>query len=231
MNPEWGADRPIRGVLFDMDGVILDSEKLFTRFWMEAAQQLGYPLTLEKALGMRSLNRDAGQRKLEEYFGPGVSYVQIRNLRVKLMDAWIAEHGVELKSGVREVLEGLRQRNIPAAITSSSPMDTIQKHLGEHGLLDQFRQLCSGYDVPRGKPDPDIYLLGAASLELPPENCLAVEDSPTGAMAAWRAGCLPLLVPDLDDPSEGIRSLLYARIDSLEDILGIIDSRKENMEK
>ena len=84
MNPEWGADRPIRGVLFDMDGVILDSEKLFTRFWMEAAQQLGYPLTLEKALGMRSLNRDAGQRKLEEYFGPGVSYVQIRNLRVKL---------------------------------------------------------------------------------------------------------------------------------------------------
>ena len=73
-NPEWGVSRPIRGVLFDMDGLVLDSERLYTRFWMESAHLLGYPMTLEQALGMRSLNRETGQAKLVEYFGPGVSY-------------------------------------------------------------------------------------------------------------------------------------------------------------
>ena len=93
-HPEWGARRPIRGILFDMDGLVLDSEKLYTRFWMEAARDLGYPMTLQQALGLRSLNRDAGQDKLTEYFGPGISYTAVRSRRIQLMDAHIAKsHG------------------------------------------------------------------------------------------------------------------------------------------
>lgn len=214
--------RPISGVLFDMDGLVLDSEKLYTRFWMEAAHAHGYPMTLEQALGMRSLNRDAGQAKLESYFGPGVSYIQIRGTRIVLMNAYIDAHGIEAKPGIRELLDYLQEHHIAAAITSSSPMENIRRHLSAHDLLHRFDKVCSGYDVPNGKPAPDIYLLGAASLGLKPEACLALEDSPTGILSAYRAGCLPVMIPDLDQPDGETEKRLYAKADSLTDVITLL---------
>ena len=220
-HPHW-KHQPIRGVLFDMDGLVLDTEKLYTRFWMESAQDLGYPMTLEQALGMRSLNRDAGQEKLWEYFGPGISYPEVRQHRIELMDAYISIHGIDLKPGIRELLVFLKENNILCAITSSSPMVNIQRHLAAHDLLHRFDKLCSGYDVPNGKPAPDIYLHGAAALDLKPEECLALEDSPTGILSAYQAGCLPVMIPDLDQPGEETAKFLYAKADSLIDIIDLL---------
>ena len=220
-HPEWGS-RPIRGVLFDMDGLVLDTEKLYTRFWQEAANELGYPMTFQQALGMRSLNRDLGQAKLEEYFGPGISYPEVRSRRIILMDAHISEHGIDAKPGIRELLDHLHANGIACAITSSSPMENIRRHLAAHGLLNCFDKLCSGYDVPNGKPAPDIYLHGAAALGLKPEECLALEDSPTGILSAYRAGCLPVMVPDLDQPEVETTVILYAKADSLIDVIDLL---------
>lgn len=216
------AKMPIRGVLFDMDGLVLDSERLYTRFWMEAAHTMGYPMTLEQALGMRSLNRDAGQEKLWEYFGPGICYQEVRNLRIRLMDAYIDIHGIAPKPGIFELLDHLQAQNIPCAITSSSPMENIQRHLSANGLLHRFTKLCSGYQVPKGKPAPDIYLYGAAQLGLDPQDCLALEDSPAGILSAYRAGCLPVMIPDQDQPSEATATLLYAKADSLTDVITLL---------
>ena len=220
-HPHW-KHQPIRGVLFDMDGLVLDTEKLYTRFWMESAQDLGYPMTLEQALGMRSLNRDAGQEKLWEYFGPGISYPEVRQHRIELMDVYISIHGIDLKPGIRELLVFLKENNILCAITSSSPMVNIQRHLAAHDLLHRFDKLCCGYDVPNGKPAPDIYLHGAAALDLKPEECLALEDSPTGILSAYQAGCLPVMIPDLDQPGEETAKFLYAKADSLIDIIDLL---------
>ena len=89
----------IKGILFDMDGVVLDTEKLYTRFWQEAAQFYGYPMTKEQALGMRSLNRGVGEAKLKSYFGQSVDYEQVRNKRMELMDAFIEREGTpEIKN-------------------------------------------------------------------------------------------------------------------------------------
>ena len=220
-HPQWKR-QPVRGVLFDMDGLVLDTEKLYTRFWMEAANDLGYPMTLEQALGMRSLNRDAGQEKLWAYFGPGISYPEVRQRRVVLMDAYIAAHGVDLKPGIRELLTYLKENGILCAITSSAPMVNIRQHLSAHDLLHCFNKLCSGYDVPNGKPAPDIYLHGAAALGLNPEECLALEDSPTGILSASRAGCLPVMIPDLDQPGEDTAAILYAKADSLADVISLL---------
>ena len=221
-HPQWGAERPIRGVLFDMDGLVLDSERLYTRFWMEAAHTLGYPMTLEQALGMRSLNREAGQSQLVSYFGPGISYTQVRNLRIRLMDAYIDEHGIAPKAGIRELLAHLKTKGISCAITSSSPMENITRHLSANGLLDAFDRLCSGYEVPNGKPAPDIYLYGAQRLGLDPRECLALEDSPAGIESAYRAGCLPVMIPDQDQPGEKTLPKLYAKADSLADVIALI---------
>ena len=213
---------PVKGVLFDMDGLVLDTEKLYTRFWQEAANALGWPMTREQALGMRSLNRDAGQRYLESCFGPGIRYPEVRAKRIELMDAYIEEHGIDLKPGIHALLETLHARSIPCAITSSSPMANIRRHLGAHGLADAFDRLCSGYEVKNGKPAPDIYLYGAAALGLPPESCLALEDSPTGILSAYRAGCMPVMVPDLDQPNPETESRLYAKADSLQDVIALL---------
>ena len=222
LKPEWGAERPIRGVLFDMDVLVLDTEKLYSRFWMEACHFYGFPMTWEQSLGMRSLSKTAGQEKLTEYFGPSVDYAQIRAKRIERMDTFIAKHGVEPKPGIYELLDYLHANNIAAAITSSSPTTRIQEYLTPLNLYHRFDQICSGYDVPRGKPAPDIYLKGAAVLGLRPEECLALEDSPTGILSACRAGCLPVMIPDQDEPNEETKMMLYAKADTLADVIQLI---------
>lgn len=215
-------DTPVLGVLFDLDGVVIDSESLYTRFWMEAAGDLGFPMTREQALQMRSLNPGLAKSKIESFFGKEADYAAIRAHRIELMNAHIEAHGVEEKPGIRALLALLKEKNIPCAITSSTAIPVIRQHLGRLGLLEGFTALCSGKDVPRGKPAPDIYLAGAAALGLKPESCLAIEDSPTGVEAAWRAGCKTVIVPDQDQPDDVTLSRCFARADSLFDVMELV---------
>ena len=224
-NPQWGASRPIRGILFDMDGLVLDSEALYTRFWREAANALGFPMTVEQSWGMRSLGKKLGQPYLESLFGPGIDYSTVRSKRIELMDAFVARHGIPVKPGIYDLLDYMEETGIAAAIASSSPMEFIEKHLSDVNLLHRFQKLCSGHAIPNGKPAPDIYLLAAEELGLKPEECLALEDSPTGILSGYRAGCLPVMIPDLDQPGEDTQKLLFAKADSLSDIISILKAQ------
>ena len=150
LKPGWGALRPIRGVLFDLDGLVVDTEKPFTRFWMKAAQFYGFPMTREQALGMRSLSKTAGQAQLRSYFGPAADYAQIRAKRIEQMGAYIAAHGVEAKPGIYVLMDYLNEHNIPCAVTSSSPVERIREYLEPLGLFQRFDKILSGHDVPRG---------------------------------------------------------------------------------
>jgi len=216
------SHRPVKGILFDMDGVILDTEKLYLRFWQEAAIACGYPMTEQQALGMRSLSRQAGQAKLESYFGPGIDIHVLREKRIELMDAYTDQYGVEPKPGIRELLAVLKQKGILCAITTSSPIERVRRHMAPLGILEQFDTICTGYDVPRGKPEPDIYLYGAKCLGLTPQECLALEDSPAGLLSAHRAGCMTVMVPDRDQPDDATYPLLYALADSLADLIPLL---------
>ena len=220
--PEWGAMRPIRGILFDMDGLVVDTEKLYSRFWREACAFYGYTMTYEQSLKMRGLGGQAGEHMLHTFFGPDADYMQLRNKRIELMDAFVDAHGVELKPGIFDLMDVLEANSIPAAITSSSPIPRIRKFLAPYGLDSRFAALCSGRDVPKGKPAPDIYLAGARTLNLPPEHCLALEDAPAGIESAYRAGCLPVMIPDLDPPGEETAAMLYAMANSLTDVISIL---------
>ena len=219
---EWAQNRPIRGILFDMDGLVLDTEKLYSRFWMEACRFYGFPMTYEQSLGMRALNAQRGEALLKAYFGEAVDYLKLRDKRIELMEAYVDQNGVDLKPGIRELLDYLDANRIPAAIASSSPVTRIRKYLAFHGLDTRFAALCSGRDVPRGKPEPDIYLKAAAALNLEPRNCMALEDAPAGILSAYRAGCLTVMIPDQDQPSEETRSMLYAKADTLADIIPLL---------
>ncbi|MCI7019416.1 MAG: HAD family phosphatase [Clostridiales bacterium] len=213
---------PVRGVLFDVDGVILDTECLYSRFWMEACHFYGFPMTREQSLQMRSLNETAGQEKLHALFGPAADYAVIRQKRIALMDAFVEKEGVAPKPGIYALLDALDTRGIPCAITSSSPRLRLESYLTPLNLYHRFAKVVSGYDVPRGKPEPDIYLRGAAELGLQPGECLALEDSPAGILSAYRAGCLPVLIPDQDHPGEDTLWMLCAMADNLADVIELL---------
>lgn len=213
----------ITAVLFDMDGLVLDTEKLYTRFWQEAACACGYPMTKEQALGMRSLNRGAGLSKMQSYFGPDVDYDFIRQKRIELMDAFVEKEGVTLKPGIHELLAFLKERGIKTAIATSSPMERTILYLTSVGLQNSFDELVSGYMVERGKPEPDIYLYAAEKLGVKPEECMVLEDSPAGILAAHRAGCMPVMIPDQDEPDEETRKLLHAKADSLAAVIALLN--------
>ena len=204
-----------KAILFDMDGLILDTEKLYCRFWQEAARILGYPMTMEQALGMRSLNRHAGEAKLKSYFGEGISYTEVREKRIELMDAFVEKEGVTTKPGIWELLAFLQEKQIRTAIATSSPIGRTKKYLSSVHLENEFDAIVSGYMVEHGKPEPDIYVYAARQLGLEPENCIVLEDSPAGILAAYRAGCMPVMIPDLDEPDEETRKLLFAQAESL----------------
>ena len=220
--PKWGKDICIKGILFDMDGVILDTEKLYTRFWQEAANVLGYPMTKEQAMGLRSLNREFGAAKMQSYFDVPVNYEEVRNKRIELMNAFIEKEGVELKPGIRELLAYLKEKGIKTAIATSSPIERTEKYLETVGLTGAFDKLISGYMVKKGKPEPDIYQLAAREIGLLPQECLAIEDSPSGLLSANRAGCYPVMVPDQDMPTPETEALLFAKADSLEKIIFLL---------
>ncbi len=215
----------IRGVLFDMDGVILDSEKLYARFWREGCRCFGYEMSYQQALGMRSLNAQAGQAYLSSLFGPDIVYEQVRAKRIEKMDAYIRENGIEAKPGVYALLDYLQAQAIPYAITTASPADRIQDHLTQLNLYHRFAHICTAHQVPHGKPEPDIYLLGAKTIGVAPEHCLALEDSYTGLLSAYRAGCMNAIVPDLDQPDEKILEIAYARFDSLKDVIDLLKAK------
>ncbi len=212
----------ITAILFDMDGLVLDTEKLYTRFWQEAAQKLGYPMTREQALGMRSLNRGVGLAKMQSYFGPDVDYDKIRQKRIELMDVFVEKEGVALKPGIHELLAYIKERGIKTAIATSSPLERTILYLSSVGLENSFDELVSGYMVEKGKPEPDIYLYAAEKLGVEPSRCMVLEDSPAGILAAYRAGCLPVMIPDQDEPEEETRKILFAEKRSLAEVISLL---------
>lgn len=208
----------LQAVISDMDGVILDSEKLYVRFWCEAARFYGHPMERVHALGIRSMARPLAKEKLRGRFGEGFDYEAVHAKRVELMDAYIVENGIEPKPGAAELLSYLKANGCRVALATATPEARAREYLRRVNLLQFFDEVVSAHSVPHGKPAPDIYLHAAARLGVPPERCLALEDSPNGIRSASAAGCKTVMVPDLDLPSEELLPLLYGVADGLSDV-------------
>lgn len=205
-------------VISDMDGVILDSEKLYVRFWCEAARFYGHPMERVHALGIRSMARPLAKEKLRGRFGEGFDYEAVHAKRVELMDAYVRENGIEPKPGAAVLLSYLKANGYRVALATATPEARAREYLRRVNLLQYFDEVVSAHSVAHGKPAPDIYLCAAARLGVPPGQCLALEDSPNGIRSASAAGCRTVMVPDLDAPSEDILPLLYGVADGLTDV-------------
>lgn len=212
----------IKGIIFDMDGVILDTEKLYIRFWCEAAQFYGYPMERKHALSIRSMARPLAEEKLKSYFGDCFDYHAVHSKRVELMDKYIEEYGIEAKQGAEEILIYLKNNNYKIALATATSLERTEKYLKNLDFYKFFDKIVCASMVKIGKPKPDIYLKASEELELFPQECVALEDSPNGIISASSAGCKTILVPDQDTPDNEIKALVYDVADNLLDLKRIL---------
>ncbi len=215
----------VRAVIFDMDGLILDTEKLLVRFWVRAANEMGFPMTREQALYLRSLHRSFAIPYLKEQFGEEFDYLAVRGRRMELMRDYLSHNPLELKPGAVELLDHLNARGIRSAVCTATDYERAKEYLSRVGIFERFDAVICAAMVERGKPCPDIYLYAAEKLGLEPRECMALEDSPNGVRSAAGAGCVTVMVPDLTPPDEELRGLIHAEAGSLADVIDIL--RKE----
>ena len=205
----------MKAVLFDLDGTILDSEKIYLIFWMESARQLGFSLSREEALKVRSCDPSISRGIIEQATGVPGSYDQIRALRKQLMTAYWKDHVPELKPGVVEFLDRIHKLPLQKAIvTTADPAEKLPM-LRRYGIADYFDRIVTVKDVKRGKPYPDIYIFACEQLGLDPGECVAIEDAPNGVKSAYDAGVHVIMVPDLSKPDEELLKMCrtVSRID------------------
>lgn len=214
----------IKGVIFDMDGLMIDTEKLLSRFWQESAKLHGFNMTHEDVLGIRSLAAKYAEPKLKEKFGESFDYQSVRAKRIELMNAYILENGIETKKGLPELLTYLKGKNYKIAVATATDLARTTMYLNKIGIFHIFDKLICGSMVENGKPQPDIYLKACEELGLSPEQCIALEDSPNGILSAYRAGCKPIMIPDLSEPDDDTKKLLLARLDSLDKVIDFLEN-------
>lgn len=212
----------IEGVIFDLDGTLLDTEKLYKRFWIEAANRLGYPMEEKHVLMIRSMAAIYAEPLLKREVCPEFDYHAVRALRRQIMEAFIDENGVEPKPGMLALIKEIRKRGLRIGLATATPQARARKYLRMVGAEQFFDAVTCADMVQRGKPAPDIYLLAAERTGVLPQHALAVEDAPTGIRAAHDAGCHAVMIPDQDQPDEALRALCCAVLPELGEIVSLL---------
>ncbi len=197
----------MRGAIFDMDGLLIDSESIWQGQWRALAEERGLTLGGRFAGEICGTGGARTREIVSRYFQTDDPESLMRECTARVHR--LEEDGVPLKPGVHTILKGLRGAGFRLAVASSSPMDMIRKNLRQDDVAGYFDEMVSGRDVKNGKPEPDIFLLAAQRLGLPPEECYVFEDSLIGVEAAWRAGCRAIMIPDLTPPDAAAKERCF----------------------
>ena len=215
-----------RAVVFDMDGVITDTEKLYRRFQLEEGKKLGIPddvmvVACERIAGG---TKYTNKKSFEDVVGMGIDYFDFREAVVNKLDAHIRAHGVELKPGVADTLKYLKEKGVKVGLATSAVRERATGYLKAHHIDQYFDELVFGDTVEHGKPAPDIYLKACEMLDVKPEEAVAVEDSINGILSAGRAGMYPVMVIDLIEPNDTTKRYAkkvyeFGRIDRLKELI------------
>lgn len=209
---------PFKAIIFDMDGVLLDTEPLYMQAMDQACADLGYTMTRELHNATIGMPAEAGDRLLQMAFGDAFPLDRFNEYAHKIMHALVEEKGVPIKPGVEELLFELNSRDIPVAVATSTASPTAPDRLKAAGLFDKFTTVVTRTDVSQGKPHPEPYLTAAARLDIAPDHCIALEDSFNGLRSAHGAGMRAIMVPDLLKPDADILPFCHAVMESLHEV-------------
>lgn len=208
----------LEAVIFDMDGVIFDSEALVLKTWKQVAVKYGIPDIEETCRECLGTNHEATKNIFKKHYGEDFPYDTYKKEMAELFHQQAAGGNLEKKPGIHELLEYLRSLKIKTGLASSTREEIVKKELSEGGLLSYFDEIVCGDMVKRSKPAPDIYLEACRRLLVKPEHCYGIEDSYNGIRALKSAGMHPLMVPDLAEPTEEMEMLSECILPSLHEV-------------
>lgn len=208
----------VDAVIFDMDGLMFDTERVFIKAWDYAGEKMGIGKAgymVYKTLGM---NIKGSYHVWNEEFGDRYNEEALRRYTKEFLQKYYAENKAPVKKGLYVLLDYLKQAEYKMAVASSSPRWEVEKHLKDAGIYHYFEGIVCGDMIQNSKPDPEIYLKACELLERKPNECLALEDSKNGLLSAHRAGCKPIMIPDLWEPDEETERILWAKFEDLEKV-------------
>lgn len=194
-------------VIFDMDGVIFDSERLVVETWVEVAKKYGIEGIEEACAACVGINAQATELKMKEIYGEEFLYQEYKKEASALYHERYDDGRLPTKPGIRELLEFLHANNIRTAVASSTRRAVVEQEIRDAGLAPFFQKIICGDMVERSKPAPDIFLKAAEELGVAPEICYVIEDSYNGIRGAHAAGMHPIMVPDMLPPTDEMEKL------------------------
>ena len=203
-----------RGAIFDMDGTLFDTEKIYQQVWLDVAEEFGEERISTFPPAISGTNLGEESERIVKQFYPNID-VKAYIARVLQEVRARAERDLELMEGVEEILTFFKSAGVHMAVASSAPVEVIEKNLTRSNLRGYFKTLVGGDLVSKGKPDPEIFLLAAQKLNLPASDCYIFEDSFNGIRAAAASGGVAIMIPDQVQPTDDIRKICSSVLPSL----------------
>ena len=201
----------IKAVVFDMDGLMIDSERIIQRSWHIVGNRMGYGDLDEDIYHTMGLSVTGSEKYFKSKYGEDFPYEQFRTDYKKEYYAYVDQNGIDAKPGLYELLETLKELKIPMAVATSTSSESAMKNLEAKKVVPYFEAFICGNMVTESKPSPQIYLKACSALGIEPQYAIALEDSFNGIKAAYAAGMMPVMVPDLIKDTSEVDELLFAK--------------------
>ena len=212
----------IKLIIFDMDGLILDTEKLYLEYGLEVFEELGYDITEEVFLGTVGMTDKSSGEYYSKLYGENFDYnIIVEKIDVKLL-VTSKDGKKKKKNGLFELLKFLDENDVKKVVATSTARKKAEFMLENAGILDRFDFLVCGDEVKKGKPNPEIFLKAAEIAGVDPKNCMVLEDSHNGLRAANSAGMLPVMIPDLLEINEEIEKIVFKNLKTLDNVIEIL---------
>lgn len=213
----------VRGVIFDMDGLMLDSERLTSGFWKQAGEKIGADIPMEFLDSFRGRNPAAIQEAFLKEFGPEFEFERCRQIKTQLQYEYVREYGIPLKEGLMRLLDYLKNHEIRMAVATSTDRGLADTMLRKAGVREYFDAFVYGDMVERSKPYPDIFLKAAAEIGVMIQECLVLEDSIAGVEAGKAAGGYIIHIPDIIVVPQEVKEGITAEFGSLNEVIEWIE--------
>ncbi len=212
----------IKTVVFGMDGLMFDTERLNNEAWNFAANKLGVTISKEMLDSIKGFSNFKCDKMLASWLGDKVDVAYLRKVKTDYVDKYLAENGVPVKKGLKPLLSYLKTHGYRTVLATSTTEDWAMKILKLADVEKYFDHLIFANMIEKSKPDPEIFQLASKKSYTAPGECLVLEDSPNGVKAAHAAGCHVIMVPDVVEPSEDVKAMADAVEESLEEVLEMV---------
>ena len=212
----------IKAVIFDMDGLMFDTEVVYKIAWTQAAAKRGYHLDDEKHSYLRGSNGVMQKGHFIRWYGGDVPFDEIKADCRAYMVEYLSTHEIPIKAGLFELLNALKEKGYKIAVATGTQRHNAIRWWKKAGVFDYIDVGVGGDEVSKGKPDPEIFLLTVERLGLQAEECMVLEDSFNGIRAEKAAGCSPVMIPDMEQPTEEIRTLCDHVFPSLAEVIFVL---------